>query len=214
VNQGSGRGDLRYLVPTAGHPFTASTYFALVSKWGSNDAAPGGDTYASEDGFEEWKVRKAPNVGIVKTANPVGPVNAGSSIGFDINVSNTGAAAATNVTISDNLPAGAGNDLNWSLNPAFSGCSITGALGSQAYDRGRLRDREQHGNGGRGWLKHGFGHGAMRRPSGSSRTAPRAVPSRSRERSSPLTARTRTRLRTSASRTTRPLQHPTRRGHR
>jgi uncharacterized repeat protein (TIGR01451 family) len=131
VNQGSGRGDLEYLVPTAGHPFTSSTYFVLFSKWGSGDAAPDGKTYASDGGFEEWKVRKVPNVTIVKTANPVGPVNAGGTIGFDITVSNTGAADATNVTITDPLPAGAGTDLNWSLNPAFSGCSISGSVGSQ-----------------------------------------------------------------------------------
>ena len=34
VNQGSGRGDLRYLIPTAGHTWTADTYFVLYSKWG------------------------------------------------------------------------------------------------------------------------------------------------------------------------------------
>jgi uncharacterized repeat protein (TIGR01451 family) len=128
VNQGSGRGDLRYLVPIASIPFTSSDYFVLYSEWGSPDAAPSG-TFASDGGFEEWKVRTVPNVGIVKTANPVGPVNAGSNIGFDINVSNTGAADATSVTISDPLPAG--GDLNWSLNPAFTGCSITGAVGAQ-----------------------------------------------------------------------------------
>lgn len=130
VNQGSGRGDLRYLVPTAGHTWTSSTYFVLFSKWGSSTAAPDGKTFSSDGGFEEWKVRKAPNVGVVKTANPVGPVNAGTDIGFDITVSNTGAADATNVTITDPLPAGGGG-LNWSLNPAFSGCSITGSVGSQ-----------------------------------------------------------------------------------
>lgn len=129
VNQGSGRGDLLFLVPTDGHPFTSDTFFVLFSKWGSSTAAPDGKTFGSDGGFEEWKVRKAPNVGILKTANPVGPVNAGATIGFDITVSNTGAAAAPTITFTDNLPAGAA--LNWSLNPAFSGCSIAGAVGSQ-----------------------------------------------------------------------------------
>ena len=132
VNQGSGRGDLRYLVPTAGHPFTSSTYFVLYSKWGVTSGTAGNfgtGTYVSDGGFEEWKVRKAPAVGIVKTANPVGPVSAGTDIGFDITVSNTGAAEATNVTISDPLPAGGA--LDWSLNPAFSGCSITGSVGAE-----------------------------------------------------------------------------------
>jgi uncharacterized repeat protein (TIGR01451 family) len=134
VNQGSGRGDLRYLIPTAGHTWDDNTYFVLYSKWGTTTGTAGNNgtgTYVADGGFEEWKVRKVPNVHILKTANPAGPVSAGTNIGFDITVSNTGVADATNVVISDPLPAGAGNDLNWSLSPAFSGCSITGSVGSQ-----------------------------------------------------------------------------------
>jgi uncharacterized repeat protein (TIGR01451 family) len=136
VNSGSGRGDLRYLIPTAGHTWTADTYFVLYSKWGTTNSSvtanAGTGGWSSDGGFEEWKVRKAPNVSITKTANPVGPVTAGSNIGFDITVSNTGAGDATGVTITDPLPAGpAGGDLNWSLSPAFSGCSIAGNVGSQ-----------------------------------------------------------------------------------
>jgi len=135
VNQGSGRGDLRYLVPTAGHTWDSSTYFVLYSQWGTTTGTAGNygtGGYSSDGGFEEWKVRKTPTVSIVKTANPAGPVNAGDNIGFDITVSNTGAADATNVSISDTLPAGQGTDLNWSLNPAFTGCSISGSTGSQS----------------------------------------------------------------------------------
>ena len=135
VNQGSGRGDLRYLVPTAGHTWTADTYFVLYSQWGTTSGTAGNfgtGGYTSDGGFEEWKVRKTPNVSIVKTANPVGPVSAGTAIGFDITVSNTGVADATNVVISDPLPAGGA--LNWSLNPAFSGCAITGSVGGQTLD--------------------------------------------------------------------------------
>jgi uncharacterized repeat protein (TIGR01451 family) len=125
VNQGSGRGDLQYLVPTTDHPFTASTYFVLYSEWGSPDAAPGGDTYNSEGGFEEWKVRKAPNVTIVKTADAVS-VNAGQNIGFTITVTNNGAADATGVTITDLLPPGTGID--WSEAPVDNpNCSISGS---------------------------------------------------------------------------------------
>jgi uncharacterized repeat protein (TIGR01451 family) len=46
------------------------------------------------------------NVGIVKTANPVGPVSAGSDIGFDFTVTNSGDGTATSVSVSDPLPAG------------------------------------------------------------------------------------------------------------
>ena len=69
---------------------------------------------------------------ITKSANPVGPVAVGSQIGFDIVISNTGQGAATAVTISDPLPAG--NALDWSLSPAFAGCSISGSVGSEHLD--------------------------------------------------------------------------------
>lgn len=135
VNQGSGRGDLRYLVPTADHTWNADTYFVLYSKWGTTaptvDAENGTGGWTSDGGFEEWKVRKTPNVSILKTANPVGPVNAGDNIGFDITITNSGVETATDVVITDNLPPGSGSDLNWSLSPSFAGCSISGAIGSQ-----------------------------------------------------------------------------------
>jgi uncharacterized repeat protein (TIGR01451 family) len=138
VNQGSGRGDLRYLIPV--QPFAAGDFFVLYSKWGTTSGTAGNfgtGGYASEGGFEEWKVRKAPNVTILKTANPPGPVNAGDTIGFDITVSNTGAAGATDVMITDPLPASDGlttGTLNWSENPDNSNCAITGSIGSQVLD--------------------------------------------------------------------------------
>jgi uncharacterized repeat protein (TIGR01451 family) len=66
---------------------------------------------------------------VLKTANPAGPVNAGSPIGFDITVSNIGTGLAIAVTLSDPLPGNGG--LNWSLSPAFTGCAVTGAVGTQ-----------------------------------------------------------------------------------
>jgi uncharacterized repeat protein (TIGR01451 family) len=131
VNQGSGRGDLRFLVELANiDAWTSTTYFVLYSEWGTSTGTPApGKNFQSEGGFEEWKVRKTANVSILKTANPAGPVDAGDDIGFDITVSNTGVAAASNVTFTDNLPAGGG--LDWSLDPAFTGCSITGSVGTE-----------------------------------------------------------------------------------
>lgn len=122
VNQGSGRGDLRYLIPV--QPFAAGDYFVLYSKWGTTSGTAGEfgtGGYASEGGFEEWKVRKAPGVSIVKTADAAS-VNAGSNIGFTITVTNTGAADATGVTISDTLPGGTG--ISWSESPDNLNCSI------------------------------------------------------------------------------------------
>src|SRR5207247_1298360 len=72
---------------------------------------------------------QCPSVHVLKQANPAGAVSSGTAIGFDITVSNTGLGTASNVTVSDPLPAG--GDLNWSLSPAFAGCAVTGAVGAQ-----------------------------------------------------------------------------------
>ncbi len=71
VNQGSGRGDLRYLVPyndsvipvncNYGNPACA-TYLVLYTVWGGKSS-----TYASDGGFEEWKVKKYPILQVSKT---------------------------------------------------------------------------------------------------------------------------------------------------
>jgi hypothetical protein len=76
VNQGSGRGDLRYDIPVGtgpnqipippgcfyGAPLgTCNTYFVLYSKWG------GAGAFDSEGGFEEWKVRVYPAISLTKT---------------------------------------------------------------------------------------------------------------------------------------------------
>jgi hypothetical protein len=70
VNQGSGRGDLRYMVPRTGITIpqncnygnpACTTYFVLYSKWGTTSGFP------SDGGFEEWKVKVYPPA-IVTTA--------------------------------------------------------------------------------------------------------------------------------------------------
>jgi hypothetical protein len=73
VNQGSGRGDLRYLVPVPssglpgncnyGNP-SCATYLVLYSEWGGK-----GGAYTSDGGFEEWKVKKYPILQVSKTIN-------------------------------------------------------------------------------------------------------------------------------------------------
>lgn len=72
VNQGSGRGDLRYLVPVTGITIpadcdygssTCNTYFVLYSEYGFTDG-----NYDSDGGFEEWKVKRYPFLEVTKTA--------------------------------------------------------------------------------------------------------------------------------------------------
>jgi len=124
VNQGSGRGDLRYLIPV--QPFNAGDLFVLYSKWGTTTGtAPDGKTWGSEGGFEEWKVRKAPSLQITKVADAA-TVSAGTSIGFVVTITNNGPADATGVTITDTLPGGPGID--WSENSAS--CAISGSPGT------------------------------------------------------------------------------------
>jgi uncharacterized repeat protein (TIGR01451 family) len=65
---------------------------------------------------------------IAKVANPVGPVNAGQNIGFDVTVTNNGPGTAFNVTINDPLPGGTG--ISWST--STSGCSISGSAPTQS----------------------------------------------------------------------------------
>jgi uncharacterized repeat protein (TIGR01451 family) len=107
-------------------PTTAGTYVWVASYPGdgSNNAASGSCTDANES-----VTIVASTVSVSKAANPTGPVLPGSTVGFDLTVSNPGTVPATGVTLTDNLPAGA--DLNWSLNPSNAACSITGAVGSQ-----------------------------------------------------------------------------------
>jgi uncharacterized repeat protein (TIGR01451 family)/LPXTG-motif cell wall-anchored protein len=72
-----------------------------------------------------------PGLHVDKTADN-GTVNAGDPIGFTITVSNQGAGTATAATLVDPLPAG--NGVNWSISPSYSGagtCDISGAIGSQ-----------------------------------------------------------------------------------
>ncbi len=74
VNQGSGRGDLRYLVPVTGITIpencdygdsACEVYFVVYTTWGTT-----GGAYTSDGGFEEWKVKRYPVLEVTKTATP------------------------------------------------------------------------------------------------------------------------------------------------
>ena len=74
-----------------------------------------------------------PQVVVVKTADQP-TVNAGARVGFTVTITNEGAAAATGVTLSDLLPAGLGNDVNWRIDTSTGNAAaftITGAVGNQ-----------------------------------------------------------------------------------
>jgi hypothetical protein len=124
VNQGSGRGDLRYDIPINGsNPITlptncdfgnpaCNTYFVLYSLWGTGGNAPTG-TYQSDGGFEEWKVKVYPALRLTKTANPTDVCNGGSaSVTYTYVVQNTGTVAISGPVVDDNgTPANAADDV-------------------------------------------------------------------------------------------------------
>lgn len=78
VNSGSGRGDLRYLVPLSAIDLSTlapdcgygssdcNTYFVVYTEWGDTE---GGD-FISDSGFEEWTVKRYPFLDVTKTATP------------------------------------------------------------------------------------------------------------------------------------------------
>jgi uncharacterized repeat protein (TIGR01451 family) len=68
-----------------------------------------------------------PVLAIAKTPDG-GQVAAGSTATFTVVVTNNGPGTATNVTVSDPLPAG--NGVSWST--ATAGCAVTGAVGAQS----------------------------------------------------------------------------------
>jgi hypothetical protein len=81
VNSGSGRADLRYLIPVADIDISGDcsfknpacdVYFVLYSQWGLSEGfeTENGNTsnYPSDSGFEEWKVKSYPYVTVEKTA--------------------------------------------------------------------------------------------------------------------------------------------------
>jgi len=115
VNQGSGRGDLRYLIPLSGiteiptncayGSATCDTYFVLYSQWGDADPT---DTYTSDGGFEEWKVKIYP-VAATQVKNTNGTVGTGddtniadgSSVAIGTGVYDTATLTNTTSTTDD-----------------------------------------------------------------------------------------------------------------
>ncbi len=105
VNQGSGRGDLRYLVPTADRGIPAncnygnascSTYFVLYSQWG----AAAGNAFVSDGGFEEWKVKIYPVTStatqLKRTSNDAN-ITDGASVAVGTGVYDTATLSGANI---------------------------------------------------------------------------------------------------------------------
>jgi hypothetical protein len=142
VNQGSGRGDLRYLIPIgAGTDITipadcdygnaaCDTWFVLYSQWG----AAAGNIYASEGGFEEWKVKIYPIP--TNTATQVKNTNGTAATGDDTNIADGGSVAIGTVvydtaTLGGGVTSDAGGAVTYYYqNQAVAGCGSGTPIGS------------------------------------------------------------------------------------
>jgi uncharacterized repeat protein (TIGR01451 family) len=143
VNQGSGRGDLRYDIPVGsgtnqvplpancnyGNP-NCTTYFVLYSQWGTTGTL-NNINYNSDGGFEEWKVKVypvPPDISVAKTPDG-GSINAGGNAVFTIVTTNNGPTTATGVTLTDTLPTSPGSGLSWTVGGTdAASCSITAGV--------------------------------------------------------------------------------------
>jgi uncharacterized repeat protein (TIGR01451 family) len=81
---------------------------------------------------DELKLGLVVGIDVEKTANPVGPVNAGDEVGWDVVVTNSAPITVTDVSVTDNLPAG----VDWTLGAvtgATTGltCDVFGAAGAE-----------------------------------------------------------------------------------
>jgi hypothetical protein len=125
VNQGSGRGDLRYDIPINGpNPITlpancdygnpaCSTYFVLYSQWGTSTQAAPIDSYSSDGGFEEWKVKVYPAITLTKTPSTTDVCNgSNTSVTYTYVVTNNspGGQTVDGTVVDDNGTPGDATD--------------------------------------------------------------------------------------------------------
>ena len=71
---------------------------------------------------------QCPDLSVTKLAD-ASTVTAGSVMGFTITAHNAGPGTASNVTLNDPLPGGAG--VTWSIDLSVTGCAITGTAPTQ-----------------------------------------------------------------------------------
>jgi len=80
----------------------------------------GGGAANQDRSIQPSAIVQNPTLTIAKTANPAGPVSAGTNIGFDISVTNNGPGTATALIVTDTLPSA----FTWSISPSEPKCAI------------------------------------------------------------------------------------------
>jgi uncharacterized repeat protein (TIGR01451 family)/choice-of-anchor A domain-containing protein len=79
------------------------------------------------------QVAPSPNLVVTNTADQA-TITPGQTAGYTVVITNPGTAAATGMTLNDPLPAGAGNDINWTIDTSmgdYGSFVITGSVGNQ-----------------------------------------------------------------------------------
>jgi len=114
-------GDYYIIIPVKAPAVTSSTQCGNYTN-SATASFPQGQGAVTGSPATNTVALVCPSLGIAKTANPVGPVNLGSDIGFDLTVTNSATVPANGVTISDTLPAVSG--IVWST--VTPGCNVSG----------------------------------------------------------------------------------------
>jgi hypothetical protein len=134
-------GNGTYTTPT-GYTLPNSANATGTYQWNATYTSGNGNNLTAtdiNDVNERVTVTGTPKLNVVKTAD-VASISAGQTAGYVITITNTGTAVDNNVTLSDPLPPGAGNDINWHIDTSGIGLgagttpvdfSINGAVGGQ-----------------------------------------------------------------------------------
>ena len=109
-------GNGTYTTPT-GYTLSTTSTVTGAYQWDASYASANGDNNAFTDDNatnEQVTVTVPPNVSVTKTADQA-TIIAGQTAGFVVTIANNGSVAATGVSLSDPLPAGTYNDVNWKI---------------------------------------------------------------------------------------------------
>ncbi|MFN8618537.1 MAG: CARDB domain-containing protein [Dehalococcoidia bacterium] len=117
---GAANGDYFLIIPVKAPAVTSSTQCGNATN-SATASFPADQGAVTGSPATNQVTITCPSLTIAKTANPVGPVNLGSPIGFDLTITNTSTVVATGVSVSDTLPNVAG--VVWST--VTAGCGVT-----------------------------------------------------------------------------------------
>jgi uncharacterized repeat protein (TIGR01451 family) len=111
---------------------SASTFLGTLVNTATVNASNEPSAYQNQKATATITI-DAPDVGIAETADQ-SSITAGATAGYTITLTNKGMGTAIGMTLSDSLPAGAGKDVNWTIDTSTGNPNsfvLSGAVGSQ-----------------------------------------------------------------------------------